>query len=85
MKNEHLSDITSCYYINVPREVQQRDPLEVDVDLKDSMVRGSVGDRWMNDDVPRKAVLISDIDGNAGLSRLGSVEERVPVPEEIIA
>jgi len=84
MKNDHLSDITSCYYINVPREVQ-KDPLEVDVDLKDSMVRGSVGDRWMNDDVPCKAVLISDIDGNAGLSRLGSVEERMPLPEEIIA
>lgn len=84
MKNDQLSDITSCYYINVPRK-QQRDPLEVDVDLKDSMVRGSVGDRWMNDDVPRRAVLISDIDGNAGLSRLSSVEERVQVPEEIIA
>lgn len=84
MKNDHLSDITSCYYINVPRKAQ-KDPLEVDVDLKDSMVRDSVGDRWMNDDAPRRAVLISDIDGNAGLSRLSSVEERVQVPEEIIA
>jgi len=55
------------------------------VEMKDSMVRGGYGDRWLNDDVPRKTVLFSDIDGNAGLSQFGSVEERVPVPEEIIA
>ena len=102
-QNRHaFSDLTSCYlqtqeqpWNNQPSAARQRqhDPYEVDIELMDSMVRGSMaggtgyGDKWLNAGIlnQTKGTFLSTIDGQAGLSRLHTVEERVPVPEEIIA